>query len=72
MRRGLRKTKQVIAGILSAALLMTSIPQNSTYVYASEQAEVQATDELHRYKPKQRKYQMYKRTQLQLKKLNCR
>ena len=46
MRRGLRKTKQVIAGILSAALLMTSIPQNSTYVYASEQAEVQATDEI--------------------------
>lgn len=42
MRRGLRKTKQVIAGIMSAALLMTFLPQNSTYVYATEEY---ATDE---------------------------
>ncbi len=46
MRKGLRKTKQVVAGILSAALLMTSLPQNSTYVYATEQAEELTTDEI--------------------------
>lgn len=45
MRRGVRKTKQVIAGILSAVLFMTSLPQNSTYVYATEQAEELITNE---------------------------
>lgn len=41
MRRGLRKIRQVMAGLSAAVLLMTSLPQNNTYVYAVEQAEEQ-------------------------------
>ena len=37
MRRGLKKSKQMMAELISAVLLMTSLPQGSTYVYAAEQ-----------------------------------
>lgn len=41
MWRGLRKIRQIMAGLSAAVLLMTSLPQNNTYVYAVEQIEEQ-------------------------------
>lgn len=46
MRRQLRKTRQAMAGLLSAILLITSLPQNSMYVYAVEQVENLQTEEM--------------------------
>lgn len=46
MRRKLRKTRQAMAGLLSAVLLITSLPQNSMYVYAAEQVENLQTEEM--------------------------
>ncbi|MDE7476639.1 MAG: Ig-like domain-containing protein, partial [Lachnospiraceae bacterium] len=45
MRRRFRKTRQVMAGLLSAVLLMTSMPQDGTYVYAAEQTQELASEE---------------------------
>ncbi len=46
MRRQLRKTRQAMAGLLSAVLLVSSLPQNSMYVYAVEQVENLQTEEM--------------------------
>ena len=46
MRRQLRKTRQAMAGLLSAVLLVSSLPQNSMYAYAVEQVENLQTEEM--------------------------
>ncbi|MDE6364074.1 MAG: BspA family leucine-rich repeat surface protein [Lachnospiraceae bacterium] len=43
---GFKKSKQVMAVLLSTALGMTSLPQGSTYVYAAEPMEESQTQEL--------------------------
>lgn len=46
MRRELSKRKRAMAGLLSAVLLVSSLPQNSMYAYAAEQVENLQTEEM--------------------------